>query len=61
MLIPWTLLASSEISIVGSSNSLNSPNTFKKGQTYKEIINYNSQLELDWEDFNECDSGYCGL
>jgi len=40
---------------------LNYPNTFKKGQTYKEIINYNSQLELEWEDFNECDSGYCGL
>ena len=40
---------------------LNYPNTFKKGQTYKEIISYNSQLELEWEDFNDCDSGYCGL
>jgi len=40
---------------------LNYPNTFKKGQTYDKIINYNSQIELEWDDFNDCDSGYCGL
>jgi hypothetical protein len=29
--------------------------------TYQEIIDYNEQYELFDDDFNECDSGYCGL
>lgn len=29
--------------------------------TYDEIISWNSQYELFEDDFNECDSGYCGL
>ena len=29
--------------------------------TYEEIINYPSQLELFDDDFNSCDSGYCGI
>lgn len=36
-------------------------NTFKKGITYEKIKNHKLQLELFEEDFNECDSGYCGL
>jgi hypothetical protein len=35
--------------------------TFKKGITYKKIKNYKLQLELFDDDFNDCDSGYCGL
>ena len=35
--------------------------TFIKGITYKEIINWNMQTELSFDDFSECDSGYCGL
>ena len=39
----------------------NKPNTFKKGITYKQIMNLNIQTELSFDDFSECDSGYCGL
>jgi len=39
----------------------NTPNTFKKGITYNKIKNHKLQTELNFDDFNECDSGYCGL
>jgi len=39
----------------------NAPNTFRKDCTYKDIIKWKPQIELDFDDFNECDSGYCGL
>ena len=39
----------------------NSPNTFKKDCTYNEILKYKPQIELSFDDFNDCDSGYCGL
>jgi hypothetical protein len=35
--------------------------TFKSGITYERIKNYRTQLELFDDDFNDCDSGYCGL
>ena len=35
--------------------------TFKSGVTYEKIKNHKLQLELFDDDFNECDSGYCGL
>lgn len=35
--------------------------TFKSGITYERIKNYKTQLELFDNDFNDCDSGYCGL
>lgn len=35
--------------------------TFKNGISYKKIKNYNMQHELFESDFNDCDSGYCGL
>jgi hypothetical protein len=35
--------------------------TFKKGITYEKIKNHKLQLDLFDEDFNDCDSGYCGL
>ena len=35
--------------------------TFKKGITYQKIKDYKTQLELFDDDFNDCDSGYCGI
>jgi hypothetical protein len=35
--------------------------TFKKGITYNKIKNHKLQFNLFEEDFNDCDSGYCGL
>jgi len=35
--------------------------TFKTGITYERIKNHKTQLDLFDSDFNECDSGYCGL
>jgi hypothetical protein len=32
-----------------------------KKELYKDIMRYNPQFELTFDDFNECDSGYCGL
>lgn len=34
---------------------------FRSDVKYKEIMKWNSQVELFDDDFNECDSGYCGL
>lgn len=36
-------------------------NQWIEGITYDRIKNWNSQYELFDDDFNECDSGYCGL
>lgn len=35
--------------------------TFKNGVTYDKIKSHKLQLDLFDDDFNECDSGYCGL
>ena len=35
--------------------------TFKNGTTYDKIKNFKTQGKLFDDDFNECDSGYCGL
>jgi hypothetical protein len=35
--------------------------TFKNGMKYKDIRNSLKQTELFDDDFNECDSGYCGI
>lgn len=35
--------------------------TFKNGVNYQQIKNSFKQIELFDDDFNECDSGYCGL
>lgn len=35
--------------------------TFKNGITYDKIRKYNFQQEIDFNDFDECDSEYCGL
>lgn len=35
--------------------------TFRSGVNYEQIKNFKTQLELFDDDFNECDSGYCGL
>ena len=34
---------------------------FKNDVTYEQIKNWNIQTELFDDDFNDCDSGYCGL
>lgn len=39
----------------------NKPNQFKKEVSYKEIINIKKQFEIEWDDFSDCDSGYCGI
>ena len=39
----------------------NFPNKFKKDITYKEIMNHKKQFEIEWEDFSDCDSGFCGI
>ena len=36
-------------------------NTFKNGITYEKIKKHRLQLDLFDDDFNDCDSGYCGL
>ena len=35
--------------------------TWKEFVTYDQIKNWNIQTELFDDDFNECDSGYCGI
>lgn len=35
--------------------------TWKTGVTYDQIKKHRLQLELSLDDFNECDSGYCGV
>ena len=34
---------------------------FKDGLKYDDIISWNTQFDLFDDDFNDCDSGYCGL
>ena len=34
---------------------------WKENTNYKEIKNWKLQTELSFDDFDECDSGYCGL
>ncbi|GAG24729.1 unnamed protein product, partial [marine sediment metagenome] len=36
-------------------------NTFRKEFNYTQIMNHKPQIEIDFEDFSSCDSGYCGL
>jgi len=36
-------------------------NRFKSDITYRKIIQHKLQMELFDDDFNECDSGYCGI
>lgn len=35
--------------------------TFRSDVKYSEIVKWKSQIELFDEEFNDCDSGYCGL
>jgi len=39
----------------------NGKGTWKTGITYEQIKKHRTQIELFEDDFNECDSGYCGL
>ena len=39
----------------------NKPNRFIKNISYREIIKHKKQIEIQWDDFSECDSGFCGL
>lgn len=38
-----------------------SKGTFKTGITYDQIKNHPIQHELSFDDFSDCDSGYCGI
>jgi len=31
------------------------------GLTYDKIVNYNFTIDMFEDDFNECDSGFCGI
>ena len=44
-----------------NKNSEFGKRTFKNGMSYEKIKNWKTQLNLFEDDFNECDSGYCGL
>jgi hypothetical protein len=35
--------------------------TWRSDVTYDEVKSWNSQFDLFDDDFNECDSGYCGI
>lgn len=35
--------------------------TFKNGITYQHIKDHPMQMQFDYDDFDECDRGYCGL
>jgi len=39
----------------------NGKGTWKTGITYEKIKNHKMQIELFDDDFNDCDSGYCGI
>lgn len=39
----------------------NGKHTWRSDVTYNQIINTELQLELSLDDFNDCDSGFCGL
>jgi hypothetical protein len=41
--------------------SKNGKATWRSDVTYERIKNFQPQFELNFEDFDECDSGYCGL
>ena len=34
---------------------------FKKDFSYQNIKDWKLQTELQWDDFDDCDSGYCGI
>jgi hypothetical protein len=44
-----------------NKNSEFGKRTFKNGMSYEKIKNWKTQLKLFDDDFNDCDSGYCGL
>ena len=39
----------------------NDKRTFKHGVTYEQIRRSFKQINMFEDDFNECDSGYCGI
>jgi len=39
----------------------NNKGTFRSDVTFREIMKWKRQIKLFDDDFNECDSGYCGL
>ena len=44
-----------------ANKEIESKSTFRSDVKYQDVINWKSQFELFDEEFNECDSGYCGL
>ncbi len=35
--------------------------TWRTGITYEKIKKHKLQLEIEFTDFSDCDSGYCGI
>jgi hypothetical protein len=52
---------SNKIEWFAKQEELNKPNTFRKDVNFKQIMQFAPQSELSFEDFDECDSGFCGL
>jgi len=52
---------SNKIEWFAKQEEQNKPNTFRKDVNFKQIMQFAPQSELSFEDFDECDSGFCGL
>jgi hypothetical protein len=50
-----------EKELVGKNKWAGWKATDKDYMTYEEIKNHHLQVEIDFEDFSDCDSGYCGV
>ena len=53
-----TLSKKNEITVY---DSLIYESAFRKDVNFKQIMQFAPQSELSFEDFDECDSGFCGL
>ena len=42
-------------------NGRDKRDTWRTGITYQKIINHRIQTEIEFDDFSDCDSGFCGL
>jgi len=52
---------SNKIEWFAKQEEQNKPNTFRRDVNFKQIMQFAPQSELSFEDFDECDSGFCGL
>lgn len=57
----WFVKMEKEMSQYRTNDNSNFGRFLFNGMTYEDIKNHKLQLDLFDEDFNECDSGYCGI